>query len=124
MSDNSKWKGLHGFWSSFGIPAYDASAVPDDAQMPYITYTGIVAGFEDVIPIEGHIWYHSTSWAEASEKADEIAAAVSPHRLVQLGDREYLFLAKGSPFAQRMADTDDTVKRVYINIMAEYFTAK
>lgn len=120
----SKWQGLDGFWSSFGIPAYDATAVPDDAQMPYITYKGITAGFEDVIPIEGHVWYYSTSWTEASEKADEIAAAVSPYRLVPLGNKQYLFLAKGSPFAQRMADEDDSVRRIYINLMAEYFTVK
>lgn len=122
MSD--KWQGLDRFWNSFDIPAYDENTVPPDAQMPYITYSAVTAGFEDVIPIAGYIWYRSTSWQEASQKADDIAAVIAPYRLVPLGDKQYLFLAKGSPFAQRMPDEDDSVRRIYINLLAEYFTAK
>ena len=30
---------LHSFWSSFGLTAYDENSVPDDAVLPYITYS-------------------------------------------------------------------------------------
>ena len=120
---SNKWQGLDRFWNSFGIPAYDQNTVPPDAQMPYITYEAVTAGFEDVIPLAGHIWYYSTSWEDASAKADQIASAVSPFRLVQLGNKEYLFIAKGTPFAQRVPDENDSVRRIYINLLAEYFSA-
>lgn len=119
----TKWEGLDRFWNSFGIPAYDQNTVPPDAQMPYITYEAATAGFEDVTPLAGYIWYRSTSWEEASAKADQIAGAINPYRLVQLGNKEYLFLAKGTPFAQRMPDENDSIRRIYINLMAEYFSA-
>lgn len=120
---NDKWQGLQNFWGSFGIPAYDENTVPPDAEMPYITYEAVTAGFEDVIPISGSIWYRSTSWEDASRKADDIASALNPYRLVQLGKGEYLFLVKGVPFAQRMSGSDDSIRRIYINLMAEYFSA-
>ena len=117
-----KWQALHNFWSSFDIPAYDENSVPDDAQMPYITYTAEIASFEQVLLLTGSIWYRSTKWAEISQKAEESARSLSSYRLEDVEGKQYLFLTQGSPFAQRMKDEDDTVKRIYINVMAEYFT--
>jgi hypothetical protein len=37
-------------------------------------------------------------------------------------DVGYLYLTRGNPFAQRMADDDDTVRRIYLVIMVEYLT--
>lgn len=118
-----KWQGLHSFWSSFGIPAYDENSVPDNAQMPYITYTAEVSAFEDALLLTASIWYSSDSWASISQKAEQIARALAPHHLVKLDNDEYLFLTQGSPFAQRMKDPNDTVKRIYLNLMGEYFSA-
>ena len=36
-----KQQAIHGFWSSFGITAYDENSVPDDAELPYITYNDL-----------------------------------------------------------------------------------
>lgn len=118
-----KWQTLQEFWSSFDIPAYDENSVPDGAVMPYITYMAETAGFEVPVLLTASVWYMSTSWVDASKKADEIAERLSPYCLLKMDNEEYLFLTKGSPFAQRMKDEDDRVKRVYINIMAEYFSA-
>lgn len=118
-----KWQGLHSFWSSFGIPAYDENSVPDDAQMPYITYTAEISAFEDALLLTASIWYKSDSWAQISQKAEQIARALSAYYLVRLDNDEYLFLTQGSPFAQRMKDPNDTVKRIYLNLMGEYFSA-
>lgn len=117
MSD--KWQAIQEFWEGFDIPAYDENSVPDDATAPYITYTAQVASFEAPLLLTGSIWYRSTNWRDVSRKADEIARSLN--KLIRLDDNGYLWLTRGSPFAQRMADTDDTVKRVYINIMAEFF---
>lgn len=117
-----KWEALHDFWSSFGVPAYDTSDVPDDAVMPYITYTAQTAEFEKVLLMNASLWYRSTSWKEISNKVDEIAQALRGYKLEPLDDKQYLLLTQGVPFAQRMPDEDDSVRRVYINVMAEFFT--
>lgn len=38
-------RALYTFWSQFGVPAYLSDCVPDDAQLPYITYSVSTAGF-------------------------------------------------------------------------------
>lgn len=117
-----KWQGLQGFWSSFGIPAYDEDTVPDDAQMPYITYAAVTSTFETPVLLTASIWYRSTSWKDISKKADAIAETLKGLYLIPIGDKEYIMLAQGTPFAQRMRDEDGGIRRIYINVMAEYLT--
>lgn len=115
----NKWQAIQHFWESFGLPAYDENSVPDDAVAPYITYEAQVGEFESPLLLNGSLWYRSQKWSEISQKADEIERAAKT--LIKL-DEGYLYITRGSPFAQRMRDEDETVKRIYINIMAEYFT--
>lgn len=120
-----KEQAIHNFWSSFGLAAYDESTVPDDAQPPYITYNVATGALEDFLALTGSVWYRSYSWAEISQKVQQIAEYIGAggHRLLSV-DGGYLFLTQGSPFSQRMADpNDDTIRRVYINLSAEFFTA-
>lgn len=119
----NKWQAIDAFWNSFEWPAYDKATVPDNAVMPYITYTASVASFESPVLLDASLWIKSTSWAEISQKSDEIAKRLSPHLIQKLDDGEYVFMTQGTPFSQRMEDEDDTVKRLYLNVMAEYFTA-
>ena len=118
-----KWQTIHSFWSSFGIPAYDESSVPDNAVMPYITYSASISSFEKPIPLTASIWYNSTSWEDASKKSEEIERRLSSYAIIGMGDGEYLFLTQGDLFAQRAYSEDDRVKRIYLNVMAEYFSA-
>lgn len=117
-----KWQSLQSFWESFSLPAYDENSVPDDAVMPYITYSAEIASFEEKLLLSASIWYHSLSWADISQKADQIAQALSGYHIVKI-DNGYLFMTQGNPFAQRIKDTNDSVKRIYLNITAEFFTA-
>ena len=119
----NKWQTLDAFWNSFSIPAYDENSVPQDATMPYITYSATVSGFEDVIPLSASVWYRDTGWKEISLKVDQISQRLETNKLIKMDGEQYLFVTKGSPFAQRVADDDDdSVKRVYINVSAEYFS--
>lgn len=117
-----KWQALDAFWGSFGIPAYDETDVPDDAVMPYITYSGQVGSFESVLLLSGSVWYRSTSWEAPSKKVDEIAEALKNYKLIKLEDDQYLFLTQGAPFAQRMTENDGAIRRIYLNVMGEFFT--
>lgn len=119
-----KEQAIHYIWSQFGLKAYDENSVPDDAQMPYITYNVSVSPIDRVVLLNGSIWYRSTSWTEVTEKAHEIAEYIGGQGHVVLKiDGGYVWFVQGSPFAQRMADDgDDSVKRIYINIEAEFLT--
>lgn len=120
-----KWQGLQSFWESFGIPAYDENSVPDDAEMPYITYAAVVGPFGAVVPMSADVWYSSTSWKEISNKVDEISERLNGYALIELGDHQYIMLSKinGSQFAQRLYDeTDFFTRRVYITITGEFLT--
>ena len=33
-----KYQAINEFWNRFGVMAYDENTVPDDAELPYITY--------------------------------------------------------------------------------------
>lgn len=119
-----KSQAIHEFWSSFGLTAYDENTVPDDAVMPYITYSVSTGDIGDLIVLNARLWYHSTSWQAVSKKADEIAAYIgSGNHVVLKLDNGYLWLVKGTPFSQRMADDVDTmIRSIYLNVNAEYLT--
>ena len=121
MSD--RWTAIGDFWSSFGLPAYDESTVPDDAVFPRITYSVSVDGLDNPVALSASLWYRSTSWTDISQKADQIEARIvnmKPPAIKINGGRVYI--TKGTPFAQRMTDPDDMVRRIYINVNVEYFT--
>ena len=119
-----KAQALHNFWNGFGLPAYDENTVPDDAAMPRITYSVSMDSIGDSVLLNASIWYKSTSWAEASKKAEQIAQAIVEMipPTIEI-DNGRLYLYKGTPFAQRMSDDDDTIRRIFLNVEAEYLTA-
>lgn len=119
----NKWQSLNAFWNSFGIPAYDENSVPDNAQMPYITYSAMIAPMGVRTAINASVWYYGTDWRDVSLKVDEISNSLNSYVLIELENDEYLMLSKGeaSIFAQRIADeTSDNVRRAYITIAGEY----
>lgn len=119
---SNKDQAIYNFWSGFGLPAYDQFSIPDDAQYPYITYDTYTGALDDVIILTGSLWYRSSSWEAVSLKKSEIEAAIPAMRPIKI-DGGYLWLSLGSPFAQRMGDDDDMIKRYILNVSAEFLTA-
>lgn len=120
-----KAQALHAFWSQFGLPAYDAATVPDGAAMPYITYSSATDSIDSRLPLNASLWYRSTTWAEIERKAEEIARVIAENgSYIKDVESGYLWLSKGTPFAQRMREENDSgIRRIYLNITAEYLTA-
>lgn len=116
---------LHQFWSSFGLKAYDENTVPDNAMADdkYLTYSVVVSNFDEPSLASASLWYKSTSWAGITAKSEEINAALGRGGKVIPFDRGYLWVKRGVPFAQRMGDEDDTIRRIYLNVELEYITA-
>ena len=51
----------------------------------------------------------------------EISEALKDGVVIKL-DKGYTYLYRGTPFAQRVKDNDDMIKRIYLNVNVEYLT--
>lgn len=117
-----KEQALHNFWSSFGLPAYDETSVPDEVEMPYITYSVATGSLNDTIGLTATIWYRSSSWKEITKKKDFIAEHIGVGGKVIKLDKGYLYLCRSSTFAQRIPSSDDSVRAYYLQLNAEFLT--
>ena len=119
----NKDQGLHSFWSSFGLEAYDETTVPTGAEMPYVTYEASTDSLDSPVLLTASLWYRSMSWAEICSKRDEIATRLSNGGEVIKLDDGYLWITPGTPFGQRSDDpTDDAIRRMILNVQAEFLT--
>ena len=117
-----KFQAIHYFWNSFGIPAYERTTVPEGADLGdfYITYEAVTDSLDRPVPMSASIWKKNTmSWEEISQKAEEISDALIQVKTIPMRIG-YLYITRGTPFAQRMDDEDDATRRIYLNIMAEF----
>ena len=119
----NKQQALYKFWSGFDIPAYEQYSVPDNAKLPYITYSESVNSIGEVAVMNASVWDFAESWEWVIEKANEIGDTIGRGGYTINYDGGLLWIVRGTPFAQRMGDeSDHRIKRVVINIMAEYIS--
>ena len=120
----TKAAAIYQFWNSFGLTAYEENTVPDDADFPYITYQLVTDSFDYEIPLTASIWYRSESWTAINAKTEEVSRKISRGGNIIPCDGGAIWLKRGQPFAQSMGDeSDNLIKRKYLNITAEYMTA-
>ena len=118
----NKAQALHSFWNSFGIPAYDSSTVPSEEDRGdfYITYEVATDSLDRAVTLSASIWKTNTySWKDVSDKAEEISDELIQVKSIPL-DIGFLYITRGTPFAQRMFDENETTRRIYINVIAEF----
>lgn len=114
---------LHAFFSSFAWKAYDENTVPDGADLPYLTYEVETDNIGTTVYLSASLWSRSTSWAAVEQKAKEIAGSVGYGGVTLPFDGGLLWVTQGSPFAQRMADDDDSIRRIMLNFAVEFISA-
>ena len=120
----TKAAAIYQFWNSFGLAAYEENTVSDDAKFPYITYQLVTDSFDREIPLTASLWYRSESWTAINAKTEEISQKISRGGKIVSCDGGAIWLKRGQPFAQNMRDeSDDLIKRKYLNITAEFMTA-
>lgn len=120
----TKAAAIYQFWNSFVLTAYEENSVPDDATFPYITYQFVTDSFDREIPLTASLWYRSESWKAINAKTEEISQKISRGGKVIPCDGGAIWLKRGKPFAQSMGDeSDNLIKRKYLNITAEFMTA-
>ena len=117
----NKMQTLHSFWSGFKLKAYDETSVPDDAVLPYITYEAISDDFGNKIATTASLWYRSSSWADITEKEQQISDFITRGGRTIAYDGGAMWICKGSPWSQRMSEqSDDMIRRIIMNIEIEF----
>ena len=120
----TKAAAIYQFCNSFGLTAYEENTVPDNAAFPYITYQFVTDSFDREIPLTVSISQRSESWTEINAKTEEISQKISRGGKILSCDGGAIWLKRGQPFAQSMGDeSDNLIKRKYLNITAEFMTA-
>ena len=128
----TKEAAIYAFWNSFGLKAFEENTVVDvdengneiEPQFPYITYQGITDSFDREVPGTANIWYRSTGWKAINAKTEEISAHIGLGGKIIKCDGGRIWIKRGQPFAQNMSDeSDDLIKRKYINVVYEFMTA-
>lgn len=128
----TKAAAIYKFWNSFGIKAYEENTVidadeggnPVEPTFPYITYQLVTDSFDREVAATASLWYRGESWTDINAKTEEISQKISRGGKIISCDGGAIWLKRGQPFAQSMDDeSDDLIKRKYLNITAEFMTA-
>lgn len=120
----NKAAAIHQFWSGFGLNAYEENTVPNDAVFPYITYQLVTDAFDTDVNMSASLWYRGESWIDINAKEREISAYIGIGGVIIKRSDGRIWLKKGVPFAQNMGDqSDNLIKRKYLNVTAEFLTA-
>ena len=120
----TKAAAIYQFLNSFGLTAYEENTVPTDAAFPYITYQLVTDSFDREVAATASLWYRSESWTDINAKTEEISQKISRGGKIIPCDGGVIWMKRGQPFAQSMGDeSDNLIKRKYLNITAEFMTA-
>lgn len=124
---DDKWQAQQAFWSGFGLTAYDELTVPDKAVMPYITYEAVSGNLDAKTQVSANLYYRSNSWAEISQKADQIAQSIYNDlrpAIPILGGYMMIRLPNGTMHSERIDEpADDSVRRIRFTVELEFLTA-
>ena len=120
----TKAAAIYQFWNSFGLTAYEVNTVQTDPSFPYITYQLVTDSFDREVQVTASLWYRSESWTAINAKTEEISQKINRGGKIISCDDGAIWIKRGQPFAQNMRDeSDNLIKRKYLNITAEFMTA-
>ena len=128
----TKVAAINEFWNSFGLKAFeentlldvDENGIEKKPEFPYITYQLVTDSFDREVAATANIWYRTTGWKSINAKTEEISAHIGLGGKIIKCDGGRIWIKRGQPFAQNMGDeSDDLIKRKYINVVYEFMTA-
>lgn len=108
-------KALKTYFSSFGLPAYQQDSVPDDVDLPYITYPLKEPEWNQQTTFYVIVWYRSTGYQDLLTTVDAILADIGEGRIINL-EGGYLVLYPDSTLVQEYNDEDGKAKGMYISL--------
>lgn len=116
---------LYSFYSSFGIPAYTTDNVPDDVQLPYLTYSLVDGDWETPRSHYCVIYMRTRSNADLLAKAREIKDRIGLGLILKCGEHGYLALhyensdIVSSAASGAESSRDSEVRSIYINLQLD-----
>lgn len=102
------------FFSGFGLPAYTLDSVPDEVDLPYITYPLVEPEWNSQANIYCQIWYRKNKLGELLKKADAVVGEIGTMKLIDLPEG-HLAIYPASPLVQILSD--DYSQSAYINLL-------
>jgi len=115
---NEVAKALYNFWSSFGLPACVEGYVPDDWQLPYITYSLVRPEWRSQATHYARIWYRDSAYTGITDIIKSIESRIDGGVTIPVGDG-FIAIFKDSQFVQFIPDEDVTVKTAYLSLILE-----
>ena len=117
----TKGAALQAFFERF-LKAYATASVPDDVVFPYLTYDAVFDAWGgEPVSITCNMWFYTTSEADPNRKVQALSDELGIGGALLPCDDGYIWLKRGSPFCQSVADdSNQLIKRRYINITAEF----
>jgi len=106
-------KALKEYFSGFDLPAYSTDSVPDDVELPYITYSLAEPEWNQKATMYAQVWDRSRSNVLILQTADQITADIGEGKIIPIEDG-YLVIWPESPLVQLMTDGD--YRSAYINL--------
>lgn len=109
---------LYEFYSSFGLPAYQTDSVPDDAQLPYITYLYQEPGRDTPATHYAQVYMRTVSNTEPLSVAGRIISAIGDGVRLNGG----VVIRPATPLVQVLVDgSDPDIRTAYINLQLNAF---
>lgn len=113
-------KALLQFWNSFGLPAYPERTVPDDAQLPYITYELKRPSWRGQVPYTAQVWFRDTSLVGITAKVDAISQAIGEGIRLPLDGGGCVYIFKEDSFVQMRPGSEEQgsdIKAAYLSMI-------
>lgn len=106
---------LKTFFSGFGLPAWSEDSVPDDEELPYITYSMSTPEWNQKSSMYARVWDRTRSNTRILQVADQITAAIgTTGKIIPMENVGYLVIWPETPLIQIMVDGD--FRSAYINL--------
>ena len=109
---------LKTFFSGFGLPAYAESSVPENVQLPYITYSQTQPEWNQKASMYARVWDKTKSNEGIIRKADQIAAAIGQEKRIRLDGSGYLVIWPENDLIQIQTDGDYRYAYISLSINA------
>lgn len=120
----TKAAALQAWLERFGLPVYAAQAVPESAELPYMTYALVDGAWGDgEQALTVNTWRRTTSEAKANADVEAIAQVLGLGGEIVPCKGGGFWIKRGEPFAQAADSDAQGVKRRYINLTIEYLTS-
>lgn len=113
-----KWyEALHDFFNGFGIVGYPVGGVPDEVNLPYLTYE---RRFGKKVNIVVHLYYYTRSESIPNEKAEEICESCRHGGKQVPYENGTIWINTGDPEWFAAESENNTVKHRIINLTLDF----